>query len=84
MKMEIVIPESATLQSFLLLLFSKCQHSYDFIGFWQTTQKNKVLSHKNNVLAATYLKIIRKHYDVIVVLWKSSKISGLLTFGKQK
>ena len=33
---ENVIPEYATLQAFLLLLCSKCQHSNDFITFSQT------------------------------------------------
>ncbi len=83
MKMRIVIPESATLPSFLLLSFSKCQHSYDLIVFF--TKKQKMYCHtKIMFLAATYLKMIRKHYDFIVVLRTSSKIIGVLTFGKQK
>ncbi len=49
MKMKNVIPEYATLQAFLLLLFSKCQHSNDFTTFLQTITKNRVQSLKNNV-----------------------------------
>ena len=35
-------------------------------------------------LAATDLKMIRKHYDFIYFFAKKNKIIGVLTFGKQK
>ncbi len=78
------ISESATLQSFLLLLFSKCQHSNDFIVFFKNTPKTRYCHNKSMFLAATDLKMIRKHNDFIVCLQKNSKIIGVVTFGKQK
>jgi hypothetical protein len=76
MKMKIVIPENATLQAFLLLLFSKCQHSNDFIAFYKNTptilqfvckqsQNTRYCHKKIMFMAATYLKIIRKHYMLV-------------------
>ena len=43
------ISESATLQAFLLLLFSKCQHSNDFTTCLQKNTKQQGIAIKKNV-----------------------------------
>ncbi len=68
MNMKNVIPEYATLQAFLLLLFSKCQHSNDFTTCCKQSQKTRYCHQKIMFLAATDLKMIRKHYEFIFVL----------------
>ncbi len=83
--MKNVIPEYATLHAFLLLLFSKCQHSNDVTScFAKNSKQNKVLSSKNNASGCHRSQNDEKTQCVYSFLLKSSKIIGLLTFGKQK
>ena len=61
---------------------STLQRFYCFLQ--KQSQNTRYCHQKIMFLAATDLKMIRKHYDFIVCLRQSSKFVGVVTFGKQK